>query len=113
MTMITLLRKWLGPPTRPGTGGSRIGTSEPMTHGAKWRTQALDGWSSSQLHSSHDTSPMRAVEVEALVWSTMTGPPEEDLTPAGGDDRFGSIPEAVFARPNSPQMRRYMGRHLK
>ena len=91
--MITLLQKWLGRPpsplTRPGSGGSRIGASTPMTHGAKRRTQALDGWRTG-LDSSQDASPLRAIEVEALVWSTMTGPPEEDLSPAGGDDRFGS-----------------------
>ena len=77
------------PLTRPGSGGSRIGASTPITHGAKRRTQALDGWRTG-LDSSQDASPLRAIEVEALVWSTMTGPPEEDLSPAGGDDRFGS-----------------------
>ena len=77
------------PLTRPGSGGSRIGAATPMTHGAKRRTQALDGWRTG-LDSSQDASPLRAIEVEALVWSTMTGPPEEDLCPAGGDDHFGS-----------------------
>jgi hypothetical protein len=86
MTMTMLLRKWLGPPpsplTRPDTSGSRIGSCPPMTHGAKRQTPGLNGWHN-RLVSSRDA--MRAVEVEALVWSTMTGPPEVDLSPGGGD----------------------------
>ena len=76
MTMIT--RDWLGLPPRPLTqtdaDASRQGTEAPMTPGAMRLTPALDGeliWSDSVP----DAAPLRAVGVEALVWSTMTIPP--------------------------------------
>jgi hypothetical protein len=69
MTMITRLRDWLGQPQGPLTqtdaDASRQGTDAPT---------ALDGeliWS----HFVPDAAPLRAVEVEALVWSTRTIPP--------------------------------------
>jgi hypothetical protein len=76
MTMIT--RDWLGLPPRPLTqtdaDASRQGTEAPMTPGAMRLAPALDGeliWSDSVP----DAAPLRAVGVEALVWSTMTIPP--------------------------------------
>ena len=50
------------------------GTDAPMMPGAMRVTPALDGeliW----CDSVPDAAPLRAVEVEALVWSTMTIPP--------------------------------------
>ena len=78
MTMITRLRDWRGQPQGPLTqtdaDASRQRTDSPTTLGAMRLTPALDGeliWS----HSVPDAAPLRAVEVEALVWSTMTIPP--------------------------------------
>ncbi len=78
MTMITRLRYWLGRPpgplTQPDADASRHGSDAPMTPGAMCLTPALDGeliWSDSVP----DEAPLRAVEVEALVWSTMKIPP--------------------------------------
>src|ERR1700733_8105929 len=78
MTMITRLRDWLGQPQGPLTqadaDASRQGTDAPTTPGAMRLTPALDGeliWSDSVP----DAAPLRAVEVEALVWSTITIPP--------------------------------------
>jgi len=78
MTMITRLRDWLGQPPGPLTqtdaDASRQGADAPMTPGAMRLTPALDGeliWSDSVP----DPAPLRAVEVEALVWSTVTIPP--------------------------------------
>ena len=78
MTMITPLRDWLGQPQGPLTqtdaDASRQGTDAPTAPGAMRLTPALDGeliWS----HVVPDTAMLRAAEVEALVWSTMTIPP--------------------------------------
>src|SRR5271169_503586 len=76
--MTTITRDWLGLPPGPLTqtdaDASRQGTDAPMTPRAMRLTPALDGeliWSDSVP----DAAPLRAVEVEALVWSTMTIPP--------------------------------------
>src|SRR5208282_82256 len=78
MTMITRLRDSLGQPpgrlTQTDADASGQGTDAPMTPGAMRLTPALDGellWSDSVP----DAALLRAVEVEALVWSTMTIPP--------------------------------------
>jgi hypothetical protein len=78
MTTITRLRDWLGQPQGPLTqtdaDASRQGTDAPTTPRAMRLTPALDA----ELISSDsvpDAAPLRAVEVEALVWSTMTIPP--------------------------------------
>ena len=78
MAMIIRLRDWLGQPPGPLTqtdaDGSGQGTDAPTTPGAMRLTPALGGeliWSDSVP----DAVPLRAVEVKALVWSTMTIPP--------------------------------------
>jgi hypothetical protein len=67
-----------------------------MTTEAMGRTPALNG-SRTRPDSSQDANPLRAIEVEALVWSTMTiapyatrrrplaaGVPDEDPSSPGG-----------------------------
>ena len=78
MTMITRLQDWPGQPQGPlpqtDADASREGTEAPTTSGALRLSPALDGellWS----HFVPDAAPLRAVEVAALVWSTMTIPP--------------------------------------
>jgi hypothetical protein len=78
MAVIIRLRDWLGQPQGPLTqtdaDASRQGTDAPTTPGAMRLMPALDGeliWS----HFVPDAAPLRAVEDEALVWSTMTIPP--------------------------------------
>ena len=78
MAMIIRLRDWPGQPpgalTQTDADGSGQGTDAPPPPGAMRLTPALDG----ELIRSHfvpDAAPLRAVEVEALVWSTMTIPP--------------------------------------
>ena len=78
MAMIIRLRDWPGQPpgalTQTDAHGSGQGTDAPTTPGAMRLTPALDG----ELIRSHfvqDAASLRAVEVEALVWSTMTIPP--------------------------------------
>jgi hypothetical protein len=77
MAMKIRLRDWPGQPpgalTQPDADGLRQGMDAPTTPGAMRLTPALDGeliWPDSVP----DAVSLRAVEVEALVWSTMTIP---------------------------------------
>ena len=61
-----------------------------MMPGAMRVTPALDGeliWS----HSVPDAVPLRAVEVEALVWSTMTIPPHARPRPPLADTNLAPL----------------------
>ena len=94
MTMITRLRDWLGQPQGPLTqadaDASRQGTDAPTTPGAMRLTPALDGeliWSDSVP----DAAPLRAVEVEALVWSTITIPPHARPWPPSANTNLAPL----------------------
>jgi hypothetical protein len=85
MAMIIRLRDWPGQPpgalTQTDADGSRQGTDAPTTPGAMRLTPALDG-ELIRSDSVPDAALLRAVEVEALVWSTMTIPPYARPWPA-------------------------------
>ena len=94
MAMIIRLRDWLGQPpgalTQTDADGSGQGTDAPTTPGAMRLTPALDGeliWSDSVP----DAVPLRAVEVEALVWSTMTIPPYARPWPSLADTNLAPL----------------------
>ena len=59
---------------RRGVGASddrKWDAADCELHGRGLQRAGLDGWRTG-LDSSHDASPLRAADVEALVWSTMT-----------------------------------------